>query len=42
MERLTLASLTVTERATLIRPLKKIGYLAAGYAQSEEDAAIRK
>jgi len=29
----------VTERATLIRLLKKIGYKAAGYAQSEKDAA---
>jgi len=39
MERLALASLTVTERATLIRLLKKIGYKAASYEQSEEDAA---
>ncbi len=39
LERLASASLTVTERATLIRLLKKIGYKAAGYAQHEEDAA---
>ena len=39
LERLALASLTVTERATLIRLLKKIGYKAASYEQSEEDAA---
>ena len=39
MERLALASLTVTERATLIRLLKKIGYKAASYEESEEDAA---
>jgi MarR family 2-MHQ and catechol resistance regulon transcriptional repressor len=39
MERLALASLTVTERATLIRLLKKIGYKAASYEQSEEHAA---
>ena len=37
LERLVSASLTVTERATLIRLLKKIGYKAA--AQHEEDAA---
>src|SRR5712691_9032613 len=36
LERLASASLTVTERATLIRLLKKIGYEAA--AQSDEDA----
>jgi len=33
MERLALASLTVTERATLIRLLKKIGYKAASYEE---------
>ncbi len=37
LEQLASASLTTTERATLIRLLKKIGYQAA--AQSEEDAA---
>jgi MarR family 2-MHQ and catechol resistance regulon transcriptional repressor len=37
LERLASASLTVTERATLIRLLKKIGYKAA--AQREENAA---
>ena len=37
VEQLMSASLTTTERATLIRLLKKIGYKAA--AQSEEDAA---
>src|SRR5213596_236665 len=31
LERLASASLTTTERATLIRLLKKIGYKAAGY-----------
>jgi len=39
LEQLASASLTATERATLIRLLKKIGYQAAGYAQSEEDVA---
>jgi len=39
LERLASASLTVTERATLIRLLKKIGYQAAGYAQGKKDAA---
>jgi MarR family 2-MHQ and catechol resistance regulon transcriptional repressor len=39
LERLVSASLTVTERATLIRLLKKIGYQAAGYAQAKKDAA---
>jgi MarR family 2-MHQ and catechol resistance regulon transcriptional repressor len=38
MERLASASLTGAERTTLIRLLKKIGYKAAGYAQSEENA----
>ncbi len=33
MERLALASLTVTERAALIRLLKKIGYKAASYEE---------
>src|SRR5438067_9211362 len=33
LERLASASLTATERATLIRLLKKIGYKAAGYAE---------
>jgi MarR family 2-MHQ and catechol resistance regulon transcriptional repressor len=33
LERLASASLTTTERATLIRLLKKIGYKAAGYAE---------
>ena len=37
LEQLMSASLTTTERATLIRLLKKIGYKAA--AQREEDAA---
>ena len=37
LEQLTSASLTTTERATLIRLLKKIGYKAA--TQIEEDAA---
>jgi len=36
LEQLASASLTTTERATLISLLKKIGYKAA---QSEEDAA---
>jgi len=38
MERLASASLTGAERTTLIRLLKKIGYKAADYAQSEENA----
>jgi len=38
MERLASASLTGAERTTLIRLLKKIGYKAAGYAQSDENA----
>ena len=33
LERLASASLTATERATLIRLLKKIGYQAAGYSE---------
>jgi hypothetical protein len=33
------ASLTKAERKTLISLLKKIGYKAVGYSQSEEDAA---
>ena len=37
MEQLASASLTVSERTTLIRLLKKIGYKAAGYGQSEDD-----
>jgi MarR family transcriptional regulator, 2-MHQ and catechol-resistance regulon repressor len=39
LERLASASLTSTERTTLIRLLKKIGYKAAALAQSEEDPA---
>ena len=39
LEQLASASLTATERATLIRLLKKIGYKAASYELSEEDAA---
>lgn len=39
LERLVSASLTAKERASLIRLLKKIGYEAAEYAQSEDDAA---
>ena len=39
LERLVSASLTSKERATLIRLLKKIGYQAAEYAQSQDDAA---
>jgi len=42
MERLASASLTGAERTTLIRLLKKIGYKAAGYAQSEENAERSK
>lgn len=38
LERLMSASLTVKERATLIRLLKKIGYQAAEYAQSQDAA----
>jgi MarR family transcriptional regulator, 2-MHQ and catechol-resistance regulon repressor len=38
MERLASASFTVTERATLIRLLKKIGYKAASFEPSEEVA----
>ena len=39
LEGLVSASLTPKERATLIRLLKKIGYQAAEYAQSQDDAA---
>ena len=39
LERLVSASLTLKERAALIRLLKKIGYQAAEYAQSQDDAA---
>ena len=39
LERLMSASLTAKERVTLIRLLKKVGYKAAGYAQSEADTA---
>ena len=39
LERLVSASLTAKERAALIRLLKKIGYQAAEYAQSQDDAA---
>ena len=39
LERLMSASLTAKERATLIRLLKKIGYKAADYAHSQDDAA---
>src|SRR6266480_1105819 len=39
LERLISASLTTTERAALIRLLKKIGYQAADYAQIQDDAA---
>ena len=38
MERLTSASLTTTERRTLIRLLKKIGYEAAASEPSEEES----
>lgn len=38
MERLASASLTVTERATLIRLLKKIGYKAVSFEPSKEVA----
>ncbi len=39
LEQLVSASLTPKERTTLIRLLKKIGYQAAEYAQSQDDAA---
>src|SRR5256714_3704241 len=39
LERLASASLTSTERTTLIRLLKKIGYKAAAFGQSKEDPA---
>jgi MarR family transcriptional regulator, 2-MHQ and catechol-resistance regulon repressor len=39
LERLVSASVTPKERTTLIRLLKKIGYQAAEYAQSQDDAA---
>ena len=39
LEQLVSASLTAKERATLIGLLKKIGYKAAEYAQSQNDAA---
>jgi len=39
LEQLMSASLTTTERAALIRLLKKIGYQAADYAQIQDDAA---
>src|SRR5437016_1649866 len=39
MEKLASASLTKSERKALILLLKKIGYQAVDYAQSEEDAA---
>jgi MarR family 2-MHQ and catechol resistance regulon transcriptional repressor len=38
LERLMSASLTAKERATLIRLLKRIGYQAADYAHSQENA----
>ena len=38
LERLVSASLTAKERATLIRLLKRIGYQAADYAHSQENA----
>ena len=41
LERLMSASLTVKERATLIRLLKTIGYKAADYEQSQDNATIR-
>jgi MarR family 2-MHQ and catechol resistance regulon transcriptional repressor len=41
LERLASASLTTTERATLIRLLKKIGYEAAATTeQVEEESAV--
>jgi MarR family 2-MHQ and catechol resistance regulon transcriptional repressor len=39
LEGLVSAAVTAKERATLIRLLKKIGYKAADYAQSQDDAA---
>lgn len=39
LEQLVSASLTPKARTTLIRLLKKIGYQAAEYAQSQDDAA---
>ena len=39
LERLASASLTPTERSTLIRLLKKIGYRAVEYAERQDDAA---
>lgn len=39
LEQLVAASLTAKERAALIRLLKKIGYQAAEYAQSQDDVA---
>lgn len=39
LERLVSASLTPRERSALIRLLKKIGYRAAEYVQSQDDAA---
>jgi len=39
LERLVSTALTSRERATLIRLLKKIGYQAAEYARSQDDAA---
>ena len=39
LERLVSATLTPKERAVLIRLLKKIGYQAADFAQSPDDAA---
>lgn len=38
LERLMSASVTAKERATLIRLLKRIGYQAADYAHSQENA----
>jgi MarR family 2-MHQ and catechol resistance regulon transcriptional repressor len=40
LEQLVSASLTAAERATLIRLLKKIGYQAASYNESENDTAL--
>ena len=39
LERLMSGSLIAKERSTLIRLLKKIGYKAADYEQSQDDAA---
>ena len=39
LEQLVSASLTTTERATLIRLVKKLGYKAADYEHSQDDAA---